>query len=153
VTIPNSKVLADSVTNCSVHGLSDGFALGVTATIGYDVDRRIVQKLLLEGAARTPQIVTDPAPQMLVNSFGNYSVEYELRTWTMISEEIFKAGAALRQNVLDVFAEAGVEIMTPMVLSHRDASELAVPVERFPSRTQPTGIRVNLDPRAAKMRV
>ena len=146
VTIPNSKVLADLVTNYSVHGLSKGFALGITATIGYDVDWRIVQRLLLEGAARTQQIATDPAPRALVNSFGNYSVEYELRTWTETSEEIFETGAALRQNVLDAFAEAGVEIMTPTILSHRDASELAVPAERFPNRSQPAGIRINLDP-------
>ncbi len=150
VTIPNSKVLADSVTNFSVHGLGKGFALGVTATIGYDVDWRIVQKLLLEGAARTPQIADEPAPRALVNSFGNYSVEYELRTWTKTSEEIFEAGAALRRNVLDAFADAGVEIMTPTILSHRDASELAVPAERFPNRSQPAGIRINIDPSGQK---
>jgi small-conductance mechanosensitive channel len=147
VTIPNSKVLADSVTNFSVHGLSKGFALGITATIGYDVDWRIVQRLLLDGAARTPQLATDPAPRALVSSFGNYSVEYELRAWTKTSEEIFETGAALRQNVLDAFADAGVEIMTPTILSHRDASALAVPTERFPNRSQPAGIRVDLDPR------
>jgi len=145
VTIPNSKVLADSVTNFSVHGLSKGFALGITATIGYDVDWRVVQRLLLEGAARTQQIATEPAPRALVNSFGNYAVEYELRTWTKTSEQIFETGAALRQNVLDAFADAGVEIMTPTILSHRDASELAVPAERFPNRSQPAGIRINLD--------
>ena len=145
VTIPNSKVLADSVTNFSVHGLGNGFALGITATIGYDVDWRIVQKLLLDGAARTQQIATEPAPRALVNSFGNYSVEYELRTWTKTSEEIFETGAALRQNVLDAFADAGVEIMTPTILSHRDASAPAVPVGRFPNRSQSAGIRINLD--------
>ena len=150
VTIPNSKVLADAVTNFSVHGLSKGFALGVTATIGYDVDWRIVEKLLLEGAARTEQIATEPAPLAMVNSFGNYSVEYELRTWTKTSEKIFETGAALRQNVLDAFAEAGVEIMTPTILSHRDASELAVPAERFPNRSQPGGIRINVDPGSHK---
>ncbi len=145
VTIPNSKVLADSVTNFSMHGLGKGFALGITATIGYDVDWRIVQRLLLEGAARTQQIATEPAPRALVNSFGNYSVEYELRTWTKTSEEIFESGAALRQNVLDAFADAGVEIMTPTILAHRDASALAVPAERFPNRSEPAGIRINLD--------
>jgi hypothetical protein len=36
--------------------------------------------------------------------------------------------------------------MTPTILSHRDASELAVPTDRFPDRSQPQGIRINLDP-------
>ena len=145
VTIPNSKVLAASVTNYSVHALSEGFAVGIAVTIGYDVDWRIVHKLLLDGAARTEQIATEPAPRVLENSFGNYSVEYALRVWTKTSEEIFETCAALRRNVLDAFADAGVEIMTPTILSHRDASDLAVPTDRFPNRSQPQGIRITLD--------
>ena len=146
VTIPNSKVLAASVTNYSVHALSEGFAVGIAVTIGYDVDWRTVHKLLLEGAARTEQIATEPAPRVLENSFGNYSVEYALRVWTKTSEEIFETCAALRRNVLDAFADAGVEIMTPTILSHRDASDLAVPTDRFPNRSRPQGIRITVDP-------
>ena len=146
VAIPNSKVLTDSVTNYSTHGLNKGVAVSVVATIGYDVDWRTVHKLLLEGAARTEQIATDPAPRVLEQSFGNYSVEYELRAWTKTSEGIFETHAALRRNVLDAFADGGVEIMTPTILSHRDASELAVPTERFPNRPRPRGIRIEVDP-------
>ncbi len=146
VVIPNSKVLAASVTNYSAHSESGGFALGITATIGYEIDWRMVRKLLLDGAARTEQIATDPAPRVLVNSFGNYSVEYELRTWTKNAEEIFDTCTALRLNVLDAFADSGIEIMTPAILSLRDASELAVPTERFPTRPKPEGIRISLDP-------
>jgi small-conductance mechanosensitive channel len=145
VAIPNSKVLTDSVTNYSTHGLNKGVAVSVEATIGYDVDWRIVHKLLLEGAARTEQIATDPVPRVLEQSFGNYSVEYQLRAWTTTSDGIFETRAALRRNVLDAFAESGVEIMTPTILSHRDASELAVPSERFPNHSRPRGIRVDVD--------
>ena len=70
VVIPNSKVLAASVTNYSAHSATGGFALGIAATIGYEVDWRIVRKLLLDGAARTEQIATDPAPKVLANSSG-----------------------------------------------------------------------------------
>jgi small-conductance mechanosensitive channel len=76
-----------------------------------------VHKLLLDGAGRTEQIATEPAPRVLEDSFGNYSVEYALRAWTKTSEEIFETCAALRRNVLDAFADAGVEIMTPTILS------------------------------------
>jgi small-conductance mechanosensitive channel len=145
VTIPNSKVLAASVTNYSVHGLSQGFAVGIAVTIGYDVDWRTVHKLLQDGAARTEQIATEPAPRVLENSFGSYSVEYALRAWTKTSEEIFETCAALRRNVLDAFADAGVEIMTPTVLSHRDAGDLAVPTDRFPNRYRSQGIRITVD--------
>ena len=153
VAIPNSKVITDSVTNYSSHGLSKGVAVSVEATIGYDVDWRTVHKLLLDGAARTEQIAIDPAPRVLEKSFGNYSVDYELRAWTKSSEGIFESYAALRRNVLDAFADSGVEIMTPTILAHRDASELAVPVERFPNPPRPRGIRVVVDPQTNDSRV
>jgi small-conductance mechanosensitive channel len=146
VTIPNSKILTGAVTNYCAHGPGHAVALIVTATIGYDVDWRTVHKLLIEGASRTKQIITDPAPKVLEQAFGNYSVEYHLRAWTNTSEVIFDIHADLRRNILDAFAEAGIEIMTPTILSHRDASELAVPAERFPSRPQPRGIRITVDP-------
>src|SRR5271170_1080710 len=63
------------------------------------------------------------------------------------SDDIFETCAALRRNVLDAFADSGVEIMTPTILSHRDASDLAVPTERFPNRSQPAGIRIAVDPK------
>jgi small-conductance mechanosensitive channel len=100
---------------------------------------------LIDGARRTKQIITDPAPKVLEQAFGNYSVEYHLRAWTNSTEGIFDTHAELRRNILDAFAEAGIEIMTPTILSHRDASELAVPTERFPSRPQPRGIRITVD--------
>jgi small-conductance mechanosensitive channel len=146
VTIPNSKILTAAVTNYSAHGQGRGVAMTVTATIGYDVDWRTVHKLLIEGARRTKQITTDPAPKVLEQAFGNYSVEYHLRAWTNSSEGIFDTHAELRRNILDAFAEAGIEIMTPTILSHRDASELAVPTELFPGRPQPRGIRITVDP-------
>jgi small-conductance mechanosensitive channel len=146
VTIPNSKILTGAVTNYSAQGQGKGVAMTVTATIGYDVDWRTVHKLLIDGASRTKQIATDPAPKVLEQAFGNYSVEYHLRAWTNTGEGIFDTHADLRRNILDAFAEAGIEIMTPTILSHRDASELAVPKEQFPSRPQPRGIRITVDP-------
>jgi small-conductance mechanosensitive channel len=146
VSIPNSKILLGAVTNYSAHGRGHGVAMTVTATIGYDVDWRTVHKLLIEGASRTKQIITDPAPKVLEQSFGNYAVEYQLRAWTDMSEGLFDIYADLRPNILDSFAEAGVEIMTPTILSHRDASELAIPTERFPSRPRPREVRIAVDP-------
>jgi small-conductance mechanosensitive channel len=146
VAIPNGKVLTNAVTNYSAHGFGPGVAVSITVTIGYEVDWRTVHRLLTEGATRTEQLASEPAPRVMEASFGNYSVEYALRAWTKTSEEIFETYANLRRNVLDAFADGGVEIMTPTILSHRDASELAVPTARYPNRTHLDGIRVSLDP-------
>jgi hypothetical protein len=76
--------------------------------------------------------------------FGNYSAEY--RAWTKTLDGIFESYAALRRNTLDAFADGGVEIITPTIPAHRDASEVAVPTERFPNRPRPQGIRIAVEP-------
>ena len=146
VSIPNSKVLNESVTNYSAHGAGNSVAMAVSVTIGYDVDWRTVHKLLVDAATRTEQVATDPQPRVMEKSLDDYSVDYELRVWSKTADAIFESYANLRRNVLDTFADAGVEIMTPTILSHRDASSLAVPTERFPNPPQPKGIRVSIQP-------
>ena len=47
--------------------------------------------------------------------------------------------------MLDAFNRAGVEIMTPSVLSDRDGSMLTVPQEQYPGRARQPGIAVELD--------
>jgi small-conductance mechanosensitive channel len=146
VTFPNGSVLNGSVTNYTELTAVHGLALTVVAGIGYDVDWRTVHKLMLEGAERTQRIMTTPAPCVVETDFGNYSVSYELFAWTDSPDHYIYTKAELYRNVLDAFNKAGVEIMTPSVLSHRDASNLAVPLERFPNRPRPHGIAVNLEP-------
>lgn len=144
VTLAHTSVLAASVINYSMHAQSEGVALSVTAGIGYDVDWRTIHRLMINGARNTEDILAEPAPRVIENSFENYSVKYELRAWTNKPRQLVETYAALRRNVLDAFSEAGVEIMTPSILGHRDASNPAIPLDKFPHRGNPTGIVVNL---------
>jgi small-conductance mechanosensitive channel len=145
VTIPNGSVLSGSVVNFSVGTTTGGFVLTVRAGIGYDVDWRTVHRLLLEGAAQTPNILADPAPQVWQAALGDYAVQYELRAWTDRPVAMFETHSTLRRNVLDAFNRAGVEIMTPSILAHRDASGLAIPPDAFPDPPARRGIAVRVD--------
>jgi hypothetical protein len=71
-------------------------------------------------------------------------VTYELRAFTRDADAMFQTLSELRANVLDAFNRAGVEIMTPSILAHRDASQLAVPLEQFPDRPPAGGIAVDV---------
>jgi hypothetical protein len=57
---------------------------------------------------------------------------------------MYDTHSRLRANVLDEFNREGLEIMTPSIFAHRDASELAVPQEQFPGRPVSPGIAINL---------
>ena len=147
VTIPNSLVLSSTVIDFSSRAASEGLALTVTAGIGYDVDWRTVEALMIDAARRTENIVADPVPFVLKSEFGNYAVNYDLMAWTKLvdrPDRLARTSSELRRNVLDAFNTAGVEIMTPTVLSHRDASGLLIPTEMFPDRPTAKGIAIDL---------
>jgi len=137
ITFPNGTVLAGAVVNYSARAEREGLALRVTAGIGYDVDWRAVHALMIEAARNTPHIRQAPAPWVLQIALGDYAVQYELRAYTDAPLLLDLTYSLLRQNVLDAFNRAGVEIMTPSIFAHRDASELAVPKEQFPERPTP----------------
>ena len=78
---------------------------------------------------------------------GWRAVQYEPRAWTDNAVAMFETHSTLRRNVLDAFNRAGVEIRTPRILGHRDASGLAIPPEAFPDRPTRGGIAVHVDQR------
>ncbi len=144
VSIPNGNVLSGSVLNYSARAAKEGVVLSVAAGIGYDVDWRTVHALMLEGARATDLITQDPPPVIWQTALGDYAVNYELRAATSNADRMWDTYSLLRQNVLDAFNRAGVEIMTPSIFAHRDASGLAVPDEQFPYKPRPAGIAVEV---------
>jgi small-conductance mechanosensitive channel len=144
VTVPNSSILSTSILNYTYLAASKGLVLTVNAGIGYDVDWRTVHRLMIEGARRTEHILSDPAPCVWQTELGDYAVSYQLRAWSDRADLMYETHSTLRANVLDEFNRAGVEIMTPSIFAHRDASNPAIPAEQFPNRPEARGIAVDV---------
>jgi small-conductance mechanosensitive channel len=143
-TVSNSAILSSSVINYSTQAASTGLILAVRAGIGYDVDWRTIHRLMIDAARQTEHILPDPAPCVWQISLDNYAVTYELRACTDNAALRFATHSRLQANVLDAFNRAGVEIMTPSILSHRDGSLLTVPREQYPGRERQRGIAIEL---------
>jgi small-conductance mechanosensitive channel len=148
VTIPNSTILSTSILNYTALAGSAGLVLTVSAGIGYDVDWRTVHRLMLKAARRTEHVVSDPSPCVWQADLGDYAVSYQLRAWTDQPNLMFEIHSILRGNVLDEFNRAGVEIMTPSIFAHRDASTLAIPQEQLVDRPAARGIAVDIKPQS-----
>jgi small-conductance mechanosensitive channel len=144
VTIPNGSILSTSILNYTYLAASKGLVLTVNAGIGYDVDWRTVHRLMIESARQTEHILSDPIPCVWQTELGDYAVSYQLRAWSDRADLMFETHSSLRANVLDAFNRAGVEIMTPSIFAHRDASGLAIPLDQFPERPAPRGIAVDV---------
>jgi small-conductance mechanosensitive channel len=113
VVVPNSLVLQSHVVNYSKLARSHGLILHTTVSIGYETPWRQVEAMLLVAAERTEGVLREPASFVLEKSLGDFAVTYELNAYVDSAKLLPQRYAELHRQVLDVFNEYGVQIMTP----------------------------------------
>ncbi len=113
VVIPNSIVLNSSTVNYSTLAADHGLVLHTTVGIGYETPWRQVEAMLTEAARCTDGLLPEPSPFILQKSLGDFCVVYELNVFCDQPHLAERLYTALHQNILDVFNEHGVQIMTP----------------------------------------
>ena len=118
LTMPNTYALSMVSKNYSRTVKGVGFILDTTVTIGYDTPWRQVEAMLVEAAHRTPGVLTSPEPRIFQTSLSDFYVEYRLVCQAVPSDPLPRAQvlSTLHANVLDVFNESGVQIMSPHYL-------------------------------------
>lgn len=126
VTIPNALFVSDSVKNYSRLASGDGVVVHTSINTGYDVPWRQVHAMLLEAAQRTPGLQRSPVPYVRQKTLLNFSIEYELNAYLREPEERRPVLSMLHQNILDLFNEYGVQIMSPQFHTQPD-KRLVVP--------------------------
>ncbi len=134
IAMPNGGVLDNNIVNFSALAADKGLILHTSVTIGYDVDWRQVQSLLIDAALASPNILNDPKPFVLQTSLDDYYVEYEINAYTDQPNRIPGTLSVLHQYILDTFHSAGVEIMSPAYSALRNGSDLAIPPEQMPTQ-------------------
>jgi small-conductance mechanosensitive channel len=113
IVIPNSTLLGSSVVNYSALARSRGLILHTTVGIGYETPWRQVEAMLLLAAERTPGLASQPAPFVHQKSLGDFCVVYEINVACDDPVRMAALYTGLHQNILDVFNEYSVQIMTP----------------------------------------
>ena len=111
--IPNSQLLANEVLNYSSLARTDGLILHTQVGIGYETPWRQVEAMLLMAAERTAGLTMDPPPFVLEKELADFAVTYELNVYCRNVAMMNGLYSALHRNILDVFNEYGVQIMTP----------------------------------------
>ena len=111
--IPNSLILNSQVTNYSSLARTHGLILHTNVGIGYETPWRQVEAMLIMAARRTAGLLRHPEPFVLQRELANFAVVYELNVYCEHAALILDLYAALHRNILDVFNEYGVQIMTP----------------------------------------
>lgn len=81
----------------------------------------------LAAAAQTGGIEDDPAPYVLQTALNDFYVEYELNAVTREPHQKPRIYSELHGNVLNAFAEAGIETLSAHYRASRDGTATALP--------------------------
>lgn len=128
--IPNEDLITHQVTNWSYS--SDLLRLQIPFGIAYASDVRKAIGLAVESARQASRVLTDPAPVCRLMSFGDNSVNLELRVWIRDPHNgVANVKSEILLNIWDRFHDAGIQFPFPQRDLHiRSDSQLSVAVER-----------------------
>ena len=113
VIIPNSTMLNSNILNFSKKAREQGLIIHTVVGIGYETPWRMVEAMLKEAADRTEELLKEPPPFVLQLSLGDFAVNYEINAYCNDVSHLRRTYTLLHQNILDVFNENNVQIMTP----------------------------------------
>jgi small-conductance mechanosensitive channel len=130
VILPNSDILNKIVTNYSTLAKKEGIILHTTAGIGYETPWRQVEAMLLLAAERTPGLLKYPSPYVLVKALGDFAITYEVNVYCGTPDRMPQLYTALHKNVVDLFNEYGIQIMTPAYVGDPESPKL-VPKDQW----------------------
>jgi potassium efflux system protein len=111
IIIPNSKMVAENVTNWT---LSDRLRrIELPVGVSYSSKPEDVIKLLEDVALNNPEVMRSPAPQGLMVGYGDSSLDFELRVWTDQFENWVKIRSELSVAIYHAVASAGMTFPFP----------------------------------------
>ncbi len=116
--VPNGELISQKVTNWTLSTPRARLVLPISAAYGTDPARVI--ELLEEIGRAYPPALGDPAPMAIFTSFGESSLDFELRVWLAAFDQLLKARSELAAAVTRRFAEEGIVIPFPQRDVHLD---------------------------------
>jgi small-conductance mechanosensitive channel len=87
--------------------------------------------MLVEAARRTEGLESEPPPFVLQKELADFAVTYEINAYTRDPRRMYATYTALHANILDVFNEYGVQIMTPAYEGDPEVPKVVPPDARF----------------------
>ena len=130
VTIPNALIINNHLVNYTANAKEEGLILHTSITIGYDVEHATVEKLLLRAARQSILLQKDPKPFVLQKGLEDNYVTYEINVFTKQAAKMALIYSDLNKNILEVFNEEGIEILSPKYVASRDGNMSTIPSQK-----------------------
>lgn len=104
IMLPNGALSGEKIINYTRLGRR---RVEITVSASYDAAVEDVRRAMLEAARRCDKVLTDPAPAVMVASYGESSVQYLIHAWCK-AEDYWGAYFPLTEEIRNCFDEAGV---------------------------------------------
>ncbi|MCC6137309.1 MAG: mechanosensitive ion channel [Bdellovibrionaceae bacterium] len=111
IIVPNSKFVAEDVTNESYLGEKVRHHIRVSVSYGSDV--KMVQDTLCSAAHSNENVLKTPAPIVLLEDFGDSTLNFDLRFWCNDIWHIERISSDIRCEIDKLFREKNIEIPFP----------------------------------------
>jgi len=111
VIVPNASLISGNLTNWTLSDRTRRFELMIGVAYGSDPQRVI--DVLSDAAASVPGVLTNPAPVVLFQGFGDSALNFEVRAWTARFEEWAAIHSQVAVAVNAALRAAGIEIPFP----------------------------------------
>lgn len=111
IVIPNSDFITGRVTNWTLEDRQIRIKIPVGVAYGSDIEK--VFTILLSCAAANPLVLSEPKARALFLSFGDSSLDFELRVWIHDFNERRIVLSELNNDINNEFDMAGIEIPFP----------------------------------------
>lgn len=128
ISIPNSHLLGTDVVNYTSQLDPKGLLVHTTVGIGYEEPQRKIEAMLITAAERTKNLKRNPKPFVLRTGLMDFAVNYQINAYSTHGDKLPQIMSDLHSNILDVFNEERVQIMTPSYVTDTAEPKIA-PVE------------------------
>lgn len=130
VIVPNSEFISGRVVNWS-HG-DPKLRLRLPVGVSYSSDVEQVQRLLIEVARRSADVLADPPPGADLVRFGQSSLDFELHVWIANPQHRESVRSAMHFAIRAAFLDEGIEIPFPQYDLHFRSEAPGVRAAREP---------------------
>lgn len=110
--VPNSKFIDSPVTNWTYGDPRVRFRIPIGVAYGSDIEK--VRAALIAAGKENPHTLSDPAPSVFLEKFGENSIEFELVVWSSeMSYRPRRYRSDLNFAIEKKLREAGIELAFP----------------------------------------
>lgn len=109
IIVPNSNLTNNLLTNWTAN--DPKVRLAIPVGVGYGSDPAQVRELLLQIAANHPEVLREPAPEVIFKDLGASSLDFMLRFWTIVRDhDNYALISDLYFAIFRNFREHGIEM-------------------------------------------